>query len=691
MLGVLALAGACAPTPVAPAAVTAAAPSVIAAPTPPAPPAAIVAGAIPGDVDLYAEITRVPEIVAELRGVVGPALVAETRAALGKELGIDAALAERLVDSVSSIHLGGKRAGSDFKAAISIVLADAAPLREVIAAGALGETGAYGPHGRRLKGKGAKDVMVWFEAVKLLVIGDEPIAQGVAAVVEGRAPGRSATAGAGPGPRATAVVATAALDDLVKGQVSFAAPLTAAYDGWEGGIRGALRTAIAARDLDRNLPLPSPRALALARRLPRETAAYVALSTGLPGGRDGAARLLQQIVALGGSEADRGLADLESGLALAGVKLVDVLGSLGDEAVLGGVVRAGAKTQKDLDSGYAVVFLQELSDPKVAEQMIKSLRDKLVSAPKKRVKVRPEGAGFSAEISGGPPSFARVKLDKNKLFVAVGARDLCDRASAAVDKGKGTLGEDGAHARAVSALPARSALRLWIDLARAADLSGALSRKPAFEAQELWSRVGKGDQRLTSALAFTAVPEADRVRLELDEVNGIGLFAAVGIFGVRSYLSAAKSAEAKNTLGALTRAAVAAHEREHLGPNNTAIHKLCQSAPPVPATVPRGVKYQPSLKAGSDYDTGDALTGWRCLKFTMSVPQYYQYTYSAGGPYKGPRRGGPDPGPNGFEVAAEGDLDGDGVTSLFTRTGTISPHSGLVTISTELWSDQEKE
>ena len=691
MLGVLALAGACAPTAVAPAVVTPGATSVIAEPAPPAPPAAIVAGAIPGDVDLYAEITRVPDVLASVRTIAGPALVAETRAALGKELGVEAALAERLVDSVSSIHLGGKRAGSDFKAAISIMLADATPLREVIAAGALGEMGAYGPHGRRLKGKGAKDVMVWFEAVKLLVIGDEPIAQGIAAVVERRAPGRAVTAGAGPGPRATAVVATAALDDLVKGQVSFAAPLTAAYDGWEGGIRGALRTAITARDLDRNLPLPSPRALALARRLPRDTAAYIALSTGLPGGRDGAARLLAQIASLGGPEADRGLADIESGLALAGVKLVDVLGSLGDEAVLGAVVRAGAKTQKDLDSGYAVVFLQELADPTPAAQMIKTLRDKLVSAPKKRAKVRPEGAGFSAEISGGPPSFARVKLDKNRLFVAVGARDLCDRAGAAVDKGKGTLGEDGAHTRAVSALPGGSALRLWIDLARAADLSGALSRKPAPETQEIWGRVGKGDQRLTSALAFTAVPEADRVRLELDEVNGIGLFAAVGIFGVRSYLSAAKSAEAKNTLGALTRAAIMAHEREHPGPNNTVIHKLCQSAPPVPATVPRGVKYQSSAQSGVDYDAGDALTGWRCLKFTMPGPQYYQYTYSAGGPYKGPRRGGPDPGPNGFEVAAEGDLDGDGVTSLFTRVGKIDPQTGMMVVAPELWSDQEKE
>jgi len=58
-------------------------------------------------------------------------------------------------------------------------------------------------------------------------------------------------------------------------------------------------------------------------------------------------------------------------------------------------------------------------------------------------------------------------------------------------------------------------------------------------------------------------------------------------------------------------------------------------------------------------------------------PHYYQYSYSQRGPYKGPARGGPDPGPNGFEAVAEGDLDGDGVTSLFTTTGTVDARGEL--------------
>ena len=91
------------------------------------------------------------------------------------------------------------------------------------------------------------------------------------------------------------------------------------------------------------------------------------------------------------------------------------------------------------------------------------------------------------------------------------------------------------------------------------------------------------------------------------------------------------------------------------------------------------------------FHVGDQESGWRCLKFEMTEPQYYQYTYIAGGPYKGPKRGGPDPGPNGFEIAAEGDLDGNGVTSLFTRTGVVDAQTGMVRMSKEIWSDKPNE
>src|SRR5262249_48881357 len=112
-----------------------------------------------------------------------------------------------------------------------------------------------------------------------------------------------------------------------------------------------------------------------------------------------------------------------------------------------------------------------------------------------------------------------------------------------------------------------------------------------------------------------------------------------------------------------------------------------KSAVPVPAAVPRGVTYQP--RAGADFDSGDPTTGWRCLKFALTEPFPCQLTYRAGGNYKGPKRGGPDPGPNGFEAAGECDGNGDGRTGLISRIGQV--RNDTVVLATEVFVVDEKE
>jgi hypothetical protein len=77
------------------------------------------------------------------------------------------------------------------------------------------------------------------------------------------------------------------------------------------------------------------------------------------------------------------------------------------------------------------------------------------------------------------------------------------------------------------------------------------------------------------------------------------------------------------------------------------------------------------------------------LRFEVEDPIHYQYEYRVGGNYKGPARGGPDPGPNGYEVSAEGDLDGDGKTSLFTLVGRVE--NGDLRRATEIFVADEFE
>lgn len=181
------------------------------------------------------------------------------------------------------------------------------------------------------------------------------------------------------------------------------------------------------------------------------------------------------------------------------------------------------------------------------------------------------------------------------------------------------------------------------------------------------------------------------VVLAIGAIFVLAIFGSLGIYGVRRYLQKAKTMEARNTVSAIARAAKSAYERDALdttGGSNGAKHRLCGAAIPVPASVPVGRKYVPSP---SDFESGDTVNGWKCLRFAVGMPMYYQYEYRVGGNYKGPARGGRDPGPDGFEVSAEGDLDGDGIKSLFVQTGRIDRATNTVTLDPDVFIVDEFE
>jgi len=172
----------------------------------------------------------------------------------------------------------------------------------------------------------------------------------------------------------------------------------------------------------------------------------------------------------------------------------------------------------------------------------------------------------------------------------------------------------------------------------------------------------------------------------------IGVLAALAIFGVRRYLATSKTAEAKNTIGDITRSASAAYERETYsnellgdGSSSTiAVHELCGSASLVPGTLSRAKKYQPSTADGSDFNSGSTTVGWKCLKFQMTQPIYYAYNYQQGA---GSGLSGGDG--TGFEASAQGDIDNNAVTSFFARGANI--RNGQVVMSTEIFIQNEFE
>ncbi|MDI1445687.1 prepilin-type N-terminal cleavage/methylation domain-containing protein [Polyangium sp. 6x1] len=179
----------------------------------------------------------------------------------------------------------------------------------------------------------------------------------------------------------------------------------------------------------------------------------------------------------------------------------------------------------------------------------------------------------------------------------------------------------------------------------------------------------------------------------------IGVLAALAMFGVQRYLAAARIGEAKQTLGGIARGIGMLTERavkseiltlgEQSASSNTTWCPECGGTMlcVTPASVPAARKYQPDNANGKDFDQ----CCWRCVRFTLDDPTYYQYRYSVGQAYLGPPLGGPDPGASGIEVAAVGDLDGDMSVSTLTLAGTRDAATGQLRFSTQVFVSNEHE
>lgn len=192
----------------------------------------------------------------------------------------------------------------------------------------------------------------------------------------------------------------------------------------------------------------------------------------------------------------------------------------------------------------------------------------------------------------------------------------------------------------------------------------------------------------------------------------IGILSALASAGYRHQVARAKTAEPRAMLGAIRRGATAAFEMDWTksqvlglgqvsgdstatesqgnskgggnsngggkGGGATVVHdpstRLCGSADAVPSSMlsVKGRKYQ----SGPEWREGDRYTGWPCLGFRISGPQYYQYGYDGGAPQVQvtlPKGGSPSGLDKKFTYTAwaRGDLDGDGHYAWFVTEGAV--------------------
>ncbi len=156
----------------------------------------------------------------------------------------------------------------------------------------------------------------------------------------------------------------------------------------------------------------------------------------------------------------------------------------------------------------------------------------------------------------------------------------------------------------------------------------------------------------------------------------VGVLAVLAIYGVRKYIANSKTAEARNSLGQIGKDAATAYEKESMaasvltqGTSTAVLRSLCKGASksiPAGSASIQGKKYQSSPAEWSVDAVGNS--GFACLKYVMDQPQYFMYSYNMS-------QSGNAVG-DSFSTVANGDLNGDLVTSTFTLIGAIG--SGLV-------------
>ncbi len=180
----------------------------------------------------------------------------------------------------------------------------------------------------------------------------------------------------------------------------------------------------------------------------------------------------------------------------------------------------------------------------------------------------------------------------------------------------------------------------------------------------------------------------------------VGILAALAIYGIRKYVSNAKTAEARNTVFRIAKDAATAYSRPRMKMGSDVVvelrgtandeRALCGSSGELPSDLSNiaGKKYQ----SHPDEWGGTAGAGWTCINFSMKDPQYYAYSYTAGAVrVPGAAENDINLDETEFTAMARGDLDGDGTLSTFLVGGARDAETGLMRISPAVIEDSPEE
>jgi len=150
----------------------------------------------------------------------------------------------------------------------------------------------------------------------------------------------------------------------------------------------------------------------------------------------------------------------------------------------------------------------------------------------------------------------------------------------------------------------------------------------------------------------------------------VGILAAIAIPAFVRYTRRAKTAEAVEILGQVARGVAAYYEQERV--STIAPGTVTRSLPPSLARTPPGPSCQPTPWPA------DADPAWQAIGVAPGDPLRFSYELVVA------------PDGRSFVARAAGDLDCDGQTSLFERSGVVGPDGELV-LSRDLRIENETE
>lgn len=381
------------------------------------------------------------------------------------------------------------------------------------------------------------------------------------------------------------------------------------------------------------------------------------------------------------------LQEAKDAAAKIGIEFADIDAALGDELAVGVYRNSKDKIDFEKSDGFknTAVLVALATNDENAHKKIWNVLANMTKKRPKEVLVKADSLESLADPKSKKKEYTRIESRKGLVIFATGDKIAVKEALSKFGKTKETLASTDTFSQARATEKPAMHMLAFLDSATLKSLVAEKTDKPR-------EPTNHGPANHGPAFLSLVLGPSDRgLELALGgggamELIGTGAKLALGAF--KSFEADSKTSEARMNVRFISNYARRAYERE-LTDGKGARLKLCKSATPVPKVIPKGMTYKTSMGTGGDWDTGDENSGWKCLDFFTSDEVRYQYEYRQGGDYKGPKRGGPNPGPNGFEVSAEGDLDGDGKTSLFTRTGKIV--GGKVVLDDDVFASDPSE